>query len=159
MCGGEDLAPQAPETRLLRGEQLVMTGEAVEVGRGAVTEGEHRLDGIAILPLQTGERVEPVVDRLQAAGLEDDLRAQLADREERFLDLCPGRRQRLGRRREGRVETTEILKDLRRSGEPAEGRGLIVPQSVRRLREPRAEALGVLQSSPLAPELLFLPGA
>src|SRR5947209_5555096 len=64
-----ELGLELAEPPLLGREDLLVAREPVELGDDLVAELEHRLLGIAVFPLEAGERVEPLVDHLQAAGL------------------------------------------------------------------------------------------
>src|SRR5207245_1471991 len=69
------LGMELAQPPLLRGEDLLVAREAVELGGDLVAELEHRLLGVAVLPLEAREGVEPLVDPLESARLERHARA------------------------------------------------------------------------------------
>src|SRR2546426_504686 len=99
-----ELGLELAEPPLLGREDLLVAREPVELGDDLVAELEHRLLGIAVFPLEAGERVEPLVDHLQAAGLERHRLAERSDRREGVFELRPSRVDRLdgGRHRGAR---------------------------------------------------------
>ena len=133
---------------LLRGEDLLVAREAVELGGDLVAELEHRLLGVAVLPLEAREGVEPLVERHRVA--------EPPDRRPHLFELRPGRIERLDGRGERGVETRQVAEDPRRAVEPCRRGVAIVVQERRDVGEPRSELVGVLTPPPLLPEFLLL---
>ena len=127
--------------------------EAVQLGRRLGAEPEHRFLAVAVLARQPLERVQPVIDRLQAAGLEDDRVAQCAHRRERLVHLYARGLQRLHGRRERGVQPAEVGQDAGRPGEPGRRGGGVVLQQRADLLQPGCEPLGVLEPLPFRPQL------
>src|SRR3989441_1244074 len=148
-----ELGLELAEPPLLGREDLLVAREPVELGDDLVAELEHRLLGIAVFPLEAGERVEPLVDRLQAAGLERHRLAERSDRREGVFELRPSRVDRLDGRRHRGIETRQVAEDARRAVEPRGRRLVIVVEERRDLGQTRGELVGVLESSTLLPEL------
>src|SRR5207237_783577 len=112
----------SPPEPLLLGDQLVVALQAVELAGGLGAEAEHRRLAVAVLAPEPGERVEPLVDGVDAPRLGDDAVAQPAHRRQRLVDLDAGGIDRLGRRGEHRIEPPEILHELERTGQLLAGR-------------------------------------
>src|SRR5439155_743406 len=142
------------EPPLLGREDLLVAREPVELGDDLVAELEHRLLGIAVFPLEARERVEPLVDRLQAGGLERHRLAERSDRREGVFELRPSRVDRLDGRRHRGIETRQVAEDARRAVEPRGRRLVIVVEERRNLGQTRGELVGVLESSTPRPERL-----
>src|SRR5213083_2045158 len=151
-----ELGLELAEPPLLGREDLLVAREPVELGDDLVAELEHRLLGIAVFPLEARERVEPLVDRLQAGGLERHRLAERSDRREGVFELRPSRVDRLDGRRHRGIETRQVAEDARRAVEPRGRRLVIVVEERRDLGQTRGELVGVLESSTLLPELLLL---
>src|SRR5439155_926570 len=151
-----ELGLELAEPPLLGREDLLVAREPVELGDDLVAELEHRLLGIAVFPLEARERVEPLVDRLQAGGLERHRLAERSDRREGVFELRPSRVDRLDGRRHRGIETRQVAEDARRAVEPRGRRLVIVVEERRNLGQTRGELVGVLESSTLLPELLLL---
>src|SRR5207244_9638582 len=108
------LGMELTQPPLLRGEDLLVAREAVELGGDLVAELEHRLLGVAVLPLEAREGVEPLVDPLESARLERHRVAEPPDRRPHLLELRLGRVERLDGRGERGVETRQVAEDPRR---------------------------------------------
>src|SRR6059036_783876 len=143
------LGMELAQPPLLRGEDLLVAREAVELGGDLVAELDHRLLGVAVLPLEAREGVEPLVDPLESARLERHRVSEPPDRRPHLLEL------RLGRGERG-VETRQVAEDPRHAVEPCRRGVAIVVQERRDVGEPRSELVGVLTPPPLLPEFLFL---
>src|SRR5213594_97411 len=130
--------------------------EEIKLGGDLVAELEHRLLGVAVLPLEAREGVEPLVDPLESARLERHRVAEPPDRRPHLLELRLGRVERLDGRGERGVETRQVAEDPRRAVEPCRRGVAIVVQERRDVGEPRSELVGVLTPPPLLPEFLFL---
>src|SRR6059036_586110 len=150
------LGMELAQPPLLRGEDLLVAREAVELGGDLVAELEHRLLGVAVLPLEAREGVEPLVYPLESARLERHRVAERPDRRPHLLELRLGRVERLDGRRERGVETRQVAEDPRRAVEPCRRGVAIVVQERRDVGEPRSELVGVLTPPPLLPEFLLL---
>ena len=150
-----ELVPDLAERPLLRGQELLVALQSVQLRRSVLTEAQHGLFGIAVLPLQACEGIEPVVDRFETAGFRSDTIAELAKRDEGILDLRLCRLQCLAGRAERRVESREIRDHPASTDEPADRGRLLFREKSGHLREPGREPLSVLQALPLRAELLL----
>src|SRR5438094_168898 len=139
-----ELGLELAEPPLLGREDLLVAREPVELGDDLVAELEHRLLGIAVFPLEARERVEPLVDRLQAGGLERQRLAERSGRREDVFELRPSRVDRLDGRRHRGIETRQVAEDARRAVEPRGRRLVIVVEERRDLGQTRGEPVGVL---------------
>src|SRR5213594_3081166 len=153
------LGMELAQPPLLRGEDLLVAREAVELGGDLVAELEHRLLGVAVLPLEAREGVEPLVDPLESARLERHRVSEPPDRRPHLLELRLGRVERLDGRGERGVETRQVAEDPRHAVEPCRRGVAIVVQERRDVGEPRSELVGVLTPPPLLPEFLLLARA
>src|SRR3989441_1032228 len=115
--GATELGRQLAQHALLRGQQLLVALQALEVAGGLGAEGQHRLLAVAVLPLQPRQRVEALVDGVQASGLGADAVAQSPHHRQGLLDLRTSGLQGLGRRREAGIEAAEVVNDLERAGQ------------------------------------------
>src|SRR5438445_499461 len=109
--GACHLQLQVGESPLVLAQQLLVPLEAVQLGRRLGAEAEHRLLAVAVLARQPFERVQPVVDRLEAAGLEGDRVAQHAQCGERLVHLHARGLQRFHGRRARGVQPAEVGQD------------------------------------------------
>src|SRR5215470_5679057 len=143
------------EAPLVLHQQLFVPLQPVELGGDLGAKLQHRLLRIPVLPLEADERVEPVVDRVEPPGLEDDRVAEHAKGGDRLVQLRARGLQRLHGRRERRVEPTELTQHTPGLGEPRRRRTGVVVQERADLVEPRGEPLGVLEPAPLRAQLFF----
>src|SRR5262249_24061947 len=162
--GGLDQLGLERAQRLLLGRQdFLVPLELLELGRHSVPECEHRGFGVPVLPLEPRERVEPLVDLFQTSGRDRHPLPELADSPERVLDQGAGAVDRVGGRREGRVEPRELAQQTTGAMQPARRRALVLVEESADLGEPRDQPLSVLKAPVLGAQLLFLalsqPGA
>ena len=153
-----ELAMELAERALLRGQDLLVAREAVELRGDLLPEAEHRLFGVAVLALQAREDVEALVDRLEPPRLDRDRLPQRPDPRERLLDLDARGLQRLHGSGERRVQARQVLEDARGAVHARGCRALLLVEEPRGLHETRQEPLGVLGAPARLTELRFLAG-
>src|SRR5262249_47981981 len=101
---------------------------------------------VAILSPQARQRLEPLLDCVQTAGLDLDTVAQTPQDADRLLDLNPRVVDRLSWRSERGIEAREIVQDPGRACQALDCRLRRVVEQRHRFGQPGREALRVLES-------------
>src|SRR5260370_247552 len=153
-----ELGVQLGQEPLLLRQDLLVTPEAVELGRRPVAECKHRLLRVAVLALEPRQRVQALVDRLEPPGLHAHGVAERPDPCERLVELDGGRVERLHGPGEGGVEAPEVGEEPRGPMDARRRRALVVRQKRGGLADPAEQALRVLAAAPLPAQLLLLAG-
>src|SRR5262249_50028363 len=157
-CRARGLGLEIGQTPFVLAQQLLVPLQPIELGGSVAPKGQHRLLGVTVLAFEACEGVEPVVDNLETAGLDDNRVAQRAYGRQRLVHLHPRRFQCLERRGECRFESTQLGQHARGTGEPCRGGGgILLPRPAPPRGAPPRKARRVSPPPPLRPKLLFLP--
>ena len=154
--GLRELSLELAQHLFLLRHQLLVTLEAIELRGGRRTEVEHRLLRIPVLPLESGERVQTFVDRLEPPGLDGDLRTERSERREHILQLRLGRVEPRHGDRERSVDPTELAEHARGPRQAARRRVPVAVENGRDLAQTSRQLLRVLHALPLGAELRLL---
>jgi hypothetical protein len=113
--------------------------------------------GVAVLSPEPAERVEAVVDRLQASGIADQAGTKAAQRSERLVHVNARRLEPLPGGGECGIETAEIAEHAHRARQAGSDRVRVLGEQRGDLGEAGRKPLGMLQAPPLRAQLIFLP--